>query len=88
MPNVILGTSYTLLNKTHTIYVLMSLVAYGICRKINRPSQRNVINEDIGKRVVEMVNHAWAQSQQGSEYGSGLSQEKVEESSVCNNEWK
>lgn len=35
----------------------MSLIAYGICRKINRPSQRNVINEDIGKRVFEMVNH-------------------------------
>lgn len=86
MPNVILGTSYTLLNKTYTIYVLMSLIAYGICRKINRPSQRNVINEDIGKRVVEMVNRGL--SQQGSEYGSGLSQEKVEESSVCNNEWK
>lgn len=64
MPNVILGTSYTLLNKTYTIYVLMSLIAYGICRKINRPSQRNVINEDIGKRVVEMVNRGLSLSRE------------------------
>lgn len=64
MPNVILGTSYTLLNKTYTIYVLMSLIAYGVCRKINRPSQRNVINEDIGKRVVEMVNHGLSLSRE------------------------
>lgn len=57
VPNVTLGTRNTSLNKTYTIYVLMRLIAYGIYQKINKHFQHNVINEDIGKRLVEMVNH-------------------------------
>lgn len=55
-PNVILGTKNISMNKTYTVYVLMRLIAYGIYQKINKQFQHNVINEDIGKRVVEMVN--------------------------------
>lgn len=57
VPNVILGTKNTSMNKTYTIYILMRLIAYGVYWKINKHFQHNVINEDIGKRVVEMVNH-------------------------------
>lgn len=56
VPNVILGTRNMSVNKTGTNYVLMRLRAYVIYRKINRQFQRNVIDEDTGKRVVEMVN--------------------------------
>lgn len=55
MPDVILGTKNTSVNKTYPVYVLMRLRAYGINREISRQFQLNVINEDSGKRVVEMV---------------------------------
>lgn len=56
VPNVILGTKNTSMNKTYTVYVLARFIAYGIYQKINKQFQHNVINEDIGKRVVEIVN--------------------------------
>lgn len=56
IPDVILGTKNTSVNKTYTIYVLMRLRAYGIYRKISRQFQLNMIKEDSGKKVVEMVN--------------------------------
>lgn len=56
VPSVILGTKNTSMNKTYTVCVLMRLIVYGIYQKINKQFQHNVISEDIGKRVVEMVN--------------------------------
>ena len=53
MPDVILGTKNTSVNKTHTIYVLMRLRAHGIYRKTSRQFQLIMINEDSGKRMVE-----------------------------------
>lgn len=53
MPDVILGTKNTSVNKTYTIYVLMRLRAYGIYRKTSRQFPLNMTNEDSGKRVVE-----------------------------------
>lgn len=35
----------------------MRFIAYGVYQKINKYFQHNVVNEGIGKRVVEMVNH-------------------------------
>lgn len=53
VPDVILGTKNTSVNKTHTIYVLMRLRAHGIYRKTSRQFQLIMINEDSGKRMVE-----------------------------------
>lgn len=55
VPNVTFGTKNISVNKTYTVYVLMRLIAYVIYQKINKQFHHNVINEDIGKRVVEMV---------------------------------